>query len=828
MVEQDTCGGQGQDTLKKRLQQQELLSAISQSFVSSDEMGTLINSALMMTGMFMGASRVLAGRLDGKTHRINFEYEWYNILQHTTKAALRSFDFVKGDFSYDTYITRGDVFIACADTGKDPTISPRILERGAKAFISAPIFVYNDFWGLLTVDDCQKSRDWDEEDIQILRLVSSALANLVARCQAEEELRRMSSIVNASPYYIAWESVEGEFKYLNQGAQDITGYSKNELVESGPGILFSEEIYKRIVEHYNKIILDTGFTEVNLPIRRKDGEERMLSFSGFTTDAKKQGFAVIALDITEKLKLERELIAAKEQAEQSSQAKTDFLSRMSHEMRTPLNAIIGMSTIAGNSKDIERIRYCLSKVNDASVHLLGVINDILDMSKIEAGKFELSCAEFDFERMLRKLSAVMEFKFNEKKQNFVVRIDREVPMRIIGDEQRISQILTNLIANAVKFTPEEGAITLKIKRIAAEGARHTLRFDVIDTGIGISEEQKGRLFNLFEQADGTIARRYGGTGLGLAISKRFVELMEGRIWVESEPGKGSDFIFEIVVKEGKRFHLPRVTGKWEELRILVVDDSPDVLEYFREYADYMKIHCETAGDGDEALKLMETAGETPYDIVFTDWRMPKMNGIELAREIKSRYGNQVVVILISASEWSTITDDAEKSGVDGFIPKPLFYSSLTDCINNRLSRVKTEIPKPESDNNENIFEGKNVLLAEDVEINREIIYSLLEDTGIQIEAAENGRVAFEKFKENPEHYGLILMDIHMPEMDGYEATRKIRGLSCPQAKSVPIMAMTANVFKEDVERCLAAGMNDHLGKPVDAEELVRRLKKYLL
>jgi CheY-like chemotaxis protein len=242
----------------------------------------------------------------------------------------------------------------------------------------------------------------------------------------------------------------------------------------------------------------------------------------------------------------------------------------------------------------------------------------------------------------------------------------------------------------------------------------------------------------------------------------------------------------------------------------------------------MKIHCETASDGDEAVKLMEAAGETPYDIVFADWRMPKMNGIELAKKIKTKYGNQVVVILISASEWSTIAGDAEESGLDGFIPKPLFYSSLTDCINNQLSRFKKEIPESEDPGNKDIFAGKNILLAEDVEINREIIFSLLEDTGIQIEAAENGKIAFEKFKEDPEHYSLILMDIHMPEMDGYEATRKIRELSCPKAKAIPIMAMTANVFKEDVERCLAAGMNDHLGKPVDVEVLINRLKKYLL
>jgi CheY-like chemotaxis protein len=205
-----------------------------------------------------------------------------------------------------------------------------------------------------------------------------------------------------------------------------------------------------------------------------------------------------------------------------------------------------------------------------------------------------------------------------------------------------------------------------------------------------------------------------------------------------------------------------------------------------------------------------------------------MNGIELAREIKNRYGNQIVVILISASEWSTITGNAEMAELDGFIPKPLFYSALTDCINNQLARLKMKIPESEPDNIENIFTDKNVLLAEDVEINREIIYSLLENTGIQIETAENGKVAFEKFREDPEHYDLILMDIHMPEMDGYESTRKIRELSYPRAKSVPIMAMTANVFKEDVERCLAAGMNDHLGKPVEVEELIKRLKKHLL
>jgi CheY-like chemotaxis protein len=488
-----------------------------------------------------------------------------------------------------------------------------------------------------------------------------------------------------------------------------------------------------------------------------------------------------------------------------------------------------MTTIAQSSQDKKKTAYCLTKINEASLHLLGIINDILDMSKIESGKLDLSYSEFDFEKMLKKVTGVMSFRIDEKKQNFIVRIERDVPTRIIADEQRLSQVLTNLLANAAKFTSEEGTITLTVKKIAEKDGFCTLRFDVIDSGIGISGDQMENLFTLFEQADGTIARRYGGTGLGLAISKSIVELMGGEIWADSEPGKGSDFAFEITVqyKKDAEESAPKRIYSWDKLRILVVDDSWEVLEYFKEYAEQMKINCVVASNGAEAYNMMADEDKIPFDIIFVDWRMPEMNGIELTEHIKTRFGKEVVVIMISAAEWETIEEDAKKAGVDGFIPKPLFPSILTDCINSCIKNMREFGGGKAEGEQRDAFSGHTILLAEDVEINREIIISLLEDTGVSIDCAVSGAEAVRLFTENPSKYSVIFMDIHMPEMDGYEATRRIRASSAAEAKTIPIIAMTANVFKEDIERCFAAGMNDHLGKPVDIEKLMTHLKKYL-
>jgi signal transduction histidine kinase/DNA-binding response OmpR family regulator len=525
------------------------------------------------------------------------------------------------------------------------------------------------------------------------------------------------------------------------------------------------------------------------------------------------------------------LAALKNIAEEASRAKSDFLANMSHEMRTPMNAIIGMTAIAKTSEDLERKDYCLQKVEEASTHLLGVINDILDMSKIEANKFELSPDRFNFEKMLQKVVNVVSFRVDEKKLRFTVYIDRDIPPELIGDDQRIAQVVTNLLSNAVKFTPENGAIHLEARLLEKETEKEngpcTLQISVADTGIGISEEQQSRLFTSFQQAESGTSRKFGGTGLGLAISKRIVEMMGGRIGVESEPGKGSTFAFTLKAERtsGERPRLLNENVNWNNVRLLVVDDNRYILDYFGEIARGIGLACDTAESGEQALAMIDRNGA--YNIYFVDWKMPGMNGIELTRRIKAANGeSKAVVIMISSTEWTAIEGDAKNAGVNKFIPKPLFPSAIVDYLNECLGRG---LPAPEKTQPEETasFEGKRLLLAEDVEINREIVLSLLEPTLLAIDCAENGAEAVRLFSESPERYDMIFMDVQMPEMDGYEATRRIRALGPPKAREIPIVAMTANVFREDIERCLAAGMNDHIGKPLDLDEVLSMLRKYL-
>jgi PAS domain S-box-containing protein len=693
-----------ENAIKKRLLQQELMSAVSQSFVASpvEDLNTMINNALFMIGNYMNVSKAALARLDSETHTLVYDYEWYNAKQGLENLPLRSCPFEGGDLVYDTFITRGDVDLVISSADENPEYSRYLKPLGIKALIYVPVLVYGTFWGILSIDECFTSRNWDRTDIQLIKMMANAITGLIIRRDAEEEVRRMSSIVNSSPHYISYITPKGDFKYLNPAAQVITGYSTNELMEKGMSAIINEENRKKLLEEYSPEILEKGIFQGEILFIKKSGEQRLMEISGFPVGINNRDIGIIAQDITEKRQLEQDLVAAKEQAEQSSRAKGAFLARMSHEMRTPLNAIIGMTTIARSSGETEKMEYCLSKIDEASVHLLGVINDILDMSKIEAGKFELQYASFNLEQMLRRVDSVMAFRIDEKKQKFVVNLDEGLPEYIVSDEQRLVQVLVNLMANAVKFTPSEGTITLGVKKIAEQNNSCTIRVEVTDTGIGISPEQRKKLFSLFEQGDGSIARKYGGTGLGLAIVKNIIELMGGEIDVESEPGKGSVFFFIITVEKG-----------------------------------------ETAPVEAPVLKPEEKAGE----------------------------------------------DEEEES------------------------------PK---------YSGRRILLAEDVEINREIVISLLEDTGVIIDCAENGLRAVEMFKASPSTYNIVFMDIHMPEMDGYEATRLIREFEKERGlKAVPIIAMTANVFREDVEKCIAAGMNDHLGKPIDLDELFKKMDAFL-
>jgi signal transduction histidine kinase/DNA-binding response OmpR family regulator len=519
--------------------------------------------------------------------------------------------------------------------------------------------------------------------------------------------------------------------------------------------------------------------------------------------------------------------AARNKSDMENRHKSAFLANMSHEIRTPMNAIIGMITIGKSASDSIRKDYCFSKIEDASNHLLGVINDILDMSKIEANKFELAPAEFDLEKMLRRIVNVINFRVDEKHQKLSVYVDRSIPRLLIGDDQRIAQVITNLLGNAVKFTPEYGSISLAVRLAGKGNDLCTLQISVTDSGIGISPEQQEKIFQSFEQAESSTTRKYGGTGLGLAISKSIVEMMGGSIWVQSEPGKGSTFTFTIQVvrsAEEKQGHLLDVSLK--DIRIMAVDDDPDILTYFLEIAQGFGIMCDVAISGMKALEMVDQNGS--YHIYFIDWKMPFMDGIQLAREIKTRVSENSIVIMISAAEWSTVAEEAIAAGVDKFLSKPLFPSTIAEVINECLGVDKRDAEKSQSAEIAGIFAGRRILLAEDVEINREIVLSLLEPTRLQVDCAENGAEAVRMFAAAPDKYDMIFMDIQMPEMDGYEATRHIRALDIPRAKTIPIIAMTANVFREDIEKCLEVGMNSHVGKPIDFDEVLGKLRIYCL
>ncbi|MDR1471694.1 MAG: response regulator [Synergistaceae bacterium] len=471
---------------------------------------------------------------------------------------------------------------------------------------------------------------------------------------------------------------------------------------------------------------------------------------------------------------------------QATRAKSDFLANMSHEIRTPMNAIIGMTSIAKTSANAERKDYCLKKIEDASTHLLGVINDILDMSKIEANKFELSESSFDFEKMLQKAANVVNLRIDEKHQDFIVRIGRGIPNTLLCDDQRLTQVITNLLSNASKFTPENGTIRLDASLASEDDGVYVIKIAITDTGIGINDEQKARLFNAFEQADSSTSRKFGGTGLGLAISKRIIEAMGGEIWVESEIGAGSTFAFTIRAARGEK-ELKNLPGRgisWENIRVLAVDDVPETLEYILDVTGKFGIICDTAPSGEEALRMIASKG--PYDIYFIDWKMPGMNGVDLARRIKSGGAGKPIVTIISAAEWSVIEDEARDAGVDKFLPKPLFPSTILDCISECVGVGNLLPPEENRPKKTDSLAGYRLLLAEDIEINREIVQTFLEPTGIAVDCAENGAEALAAFSAAPDRYDMIFMDVQMPEMDGCEATARIRALDAPEAGSIPI------------------------------------------
>ncbi|GHV53688.1 hypothetical protein FACS1894216_12170 [Synergistales bacterium] len=818
--------------LRKKLERQELMLSLARGFISDKDMKPLVDNVLRIAGESLGVERIVISAFNSAANTSTVEYFWLAspVIKPPPEVSGLA-ELIADAFPRDEP-TEGQTPTIYRDDILADEKFRKMSIVGVKSLIWAPIYINGKYWAIFSIEECDRARVWTEDERQLVSMITSVVTAAVARNLTEQKLLLMSSIAVNSPNFICSVRSDCTFEYVNGSACNVTGYTEADMIRGGFGLLMDAPQTARMKGEYVPLTLKKGRHEKIIPIRTSSGDVRMMRLSFFKVSDKTSDIAesvgIIGRDETEKLRIDHERAAALEQAKAASVAKSAFLANMSHEIRTPMNAIIGMTSIAMGSPEPDRKDYCLKKIEGASAHLLGVINDILDMSKIEANKLDLAPAEFQFEKMLRGIVNVINFRVDEKRQNFTVYVDENIPRSLINDDQRLSQVIMNLLSNAVKFTPDGGDIKLSAYLEGEKDGVCTIRIEVTDSGIGISPEQQDKLFSSFQQAESSTSRKFGGTGLGLAISKRIVEMMGGRIWIKSELGRGASFIFTVraerVYRESKSMLNPGV--RWSNIRVLAVDDSRDIREYFRDIADRLDISCDLAQSGAEACALIEKNG--PYDMYFVDWKMPVMNGIELAKRIKGFDGGKSVVIMISATEWDVIAKEARGAGVDQFLPKPLFISSVADCINECLgSESESEDSNAAGGDFDTDFGEYKVLLAEDVEVNREIVTSLLEPTKLSISCAENGREAVEMFKASPD-YDLIFMDVQMPEMDGYEATKLIRASGLPNSGSVVIIAMTANVFREDIDKCLKCGMNDHVGKPLDFAVVMRKLKKYLI
>ena len=512
-------------------------------------------------------------------------------------------------------------------------------------------------------------------------------------------------------------------------------------------------------------------------------------------------------------------------AEQASKAKTAFLSNMSHEIRTPMNAIIGLNNIALNEPGLpEKLQEYLMKIGASAQHLLGIINDILDMSRIESGRMVIKKEEFSFAKNLEQVNTIISGQCAEKGLAYDCRTIGKVDDYYVGDGVKLKQVMLNILGNAVKFTPEGGTVTFLIEEGPRYNGQATLKFTFSDTGIGMSKEYLPHLFDAFSQEDASTTSKYGSTGLGMPITKSIVELMNGHIEVESEKGVGTTFTVTFTLGESDRKTESILEGELNpgELSVLVIDDDPIALEHAQIILRQVGISCETAASGKEGIEKVQIrhARRAKYDLLLIDWKMPEMDGVETTRKIREIVGNETPIIILTSYNWDDVAEEARMAGVDTFVPKPLFAGSVLDEFREAFKKKNTVLVENRAD-----LKGRCVLLAEDMPVNAEIMMMVLAMREIDTDLAENGRIAVDKFLAHPAgYYDAVLMDMRMPEMDGLEATRAIRASGREDAETIPIIALTANAFDEDVQRSLQAGLNAHLSKPVEPEALFDTLE----
>ena len=518
---------------------------------------------------------------------------------------------------------------------------------------------------------------------------------------------------------------------------------------------------------------------------------------------------------------------ALEAAESANRAKSAFLSNMSHDIRTPMNAIIGFSALLMRDADNPgKVREYTRKVIASSQHLLSLINDVLDISKIESGKMVLNISEFELADMITAVDTVIRPQTNAKDQAFDVYVKGLLHEQFIGDETRINQVLINLLSNAVKYTQEGGRIRLKVVgEQPASRKFQNLTISVEDNGYGMTPEYCEKIFDAFTRADNNTTNKVQGTGLGMAITKNIVEMMGGTIEVHSELGKGSIFTVRICLRIPDKNSDAKFWEQYGISNILVVDDAQEVCENIKNLMADTGVHIDYALSGEQAVdRIRQAAGSRIYDVILIDWKMPQMDGLETARNIRRLISSDIPILVLTAYEWAQIEEEAVRAGINAFLPKPFFVANFRECLK-QLRKADEKGGRQEEDVPP--LAGRQFLVAEDIELNAEILSEILAMQDAACKVVENGQLAVEEFARSKQgRYDAILMDVQMPVMNGYDATRKIRSLNRQDAQQIPIIAMTANAFTEDVKEALEAGMNAHVAKPVDPQQLSTTLSEF--
>ncbi len=665
-----------------------------------------------------------------------------------------------------------------------------------------------------------------------IEAVAAFIADITRRTNNERDIFRthkmLEELIQNAPVGIYWKDINGRYLGCNQvmaqsldtTPEEMIGETNRKFMEVNVAAESTQhdrmviESKTACLNYYRSMVTRKGILRLfkvnKVPLVNENGDVYAL--------------LGVAEDVTEQRQKEKELIQAKQDASTANRAKSDFLSNMSHEIRTPLNAIIGLTHVAAQSDDSSQIKDLLEKVNMSSKHLLSIVNDILDLSRIEAGKMSVNHSETDLIAAIEEVFGIVMQRADEKKQHLDLYIDNELPRYVMSDEIRFKQVLINLLFNAVKFTPEHGEIVVRAQVQKKHENKVIARFSVTDNGIGVDKNTVDKLFYPFEQEDGTPTREFKGAGLGLAICRSIVELMGGEIGATGEKGKGSTFYF-VLPLEAAEEKPASINVAFEDLNVLVVDDDKETCAYMTSLFSQFGVQSNWVDTGKDALAAVRSA-KPPYNVVFVDWQMPEMNGIETVKEIRKIAGPDTFVIMFSMFEWGEIEQQAKAAGVSMFLTKPVLPSRLF----NMLSQIckKPAILRKQVWNGDEFLAGRRILVAEDVEINQFILNELLKHTKVQIIQAADGKRALELFSENQGAFDAILMDIQMPVMDGIEATRQIRSSNVPNAKKVPIIAMTANVFKEDIDRMLMAGMDAHIGKPIDPDLLMKTLRNFVI